>query len=486
MANSLRKNSIMMVLYEILSLLIPLILTPYVSRTLGAEGVGVYSYSYSIVSYFVILVQLGVKLYGRREIAKINDDQHRYSIVFWEIFSIQSVMLIVASLSYAIFLYKFNTSNVLKFALIIQAIEILVGYLDISWLFYGIERFKVILYRNLIVRLFQVVLIFLFVKEVADVNIYVFIMAFCNLFGVIMMWTALRGIICRGKIVLSNVLSHALPLLTLFIPVISSQLFAIVDKTIIGAYLTMDDVGEYENAYKIAKIPVVVITAIGSVMLPRITKLLADNQDIEAKKYISKSMSIVMFASCGISFGMSSIASVFVPWFLGPDFEGAIPLFQLLSFMILFIGWGNVLRTQYMLPRGHDFLYTKSIIYGSIVNILLSFLFIKFLGAIGVAFASLLGEAIISVYSTLKMKKELQIGQLFRENIIYLLSGLLMFVVLKMMLKLFESYTDNIILILLCTISVGVLLYFILVVIFEIITKHKIVVRELTLMINKK
>ena len=106
MTTSLRKNSIMMVLYEVLTLIVPLVLTPYVSRTIGASGIGIYSYSFSVVWYFVIIVQLGVKLYGRREIAKVNDDITKYSVVFWEIFSIQTVMFILASLFYVFFLFK--------------------------------------------------------------------------------------------------------------------------------------------------------------------------------------------------------------------------------------------------------------------------------------------------------------------------------------------------------------------------------------------
>ena len=136
MTTSLRKNSIMMVLYEVLTLIVPLVLTPYVSRTIGASGIGIYSYSFSVVSYFVIIVQLGVKLYGRREIAKVNDDITKYSVVFWEIFSFQTVLFILASLFYVFFLFEFYEKSLLKLALCIQFIEIVVGYLDISWLFY--------------------------------------------------------------------------------------------------------------------------------------------------------------------------------------------------------------------------------------------------------------------------------------------------------------------------------------------------------------
>ena len=91
----MRKNSIIMMLYEILGLIVPLILTPVVSRRIGPEGVGIYSYTYSIVTYFVIMIQLGVKLYGRREIAKVNDNKAEYSRVFCEIFYNELILFFV-------------------------------------------------------------------------------------------------------------------------------------------------------------------------------------------------------------------------------------------------------------------------------------------------------------------------------------------------------------------------------------------------------
>lgn len=483
MTTSLRKNSIMMVLYEVLTLIVPLVLTPYVSRTIGASGIGIYSYSFSVVSYFVIIVQLGVKLYGRREIAKVNDDITKYSVVFWEIFSIQTVMFILASLFYVFFLFEFYEKSLLKLALCIQFIEIVVGYLDISWLFYGIEKFKVVLLRNVIVRLLEVAFVFLFVTDQTRQIQYILIMALSNLLGVIMMWTTLKRNLVRVKLCMKSIIARFLPLLTLFIPVLSTQLFSIVDKTIIGAYLSLDNVGEYENAYKIAKIPVVIIAALGSVMLPRVTKLLADSRDHEAKMYISKSMSIVMFISFGLAFEMAALASIFIPWFLGKGFENAISLFQILSFMIVFIGWGNVLRTQYMLPRGFDKLYTKSVIYGSLTNIILSFLFVKTLGVVGVAFASLLGEAIICVYSSIKMKNELRFCTLIKESSIYLYSSVVMFFVVMFSVKWMLDITESLFLILISAGILGMFSYLACTCFFERMTNRHIIEDELNIII---
>lgn len=484
MAKSIRKNSIMMVLYELLSLFVPLILTPYISRAVGANGIGIYSFTYSIVTYFVISIQLGVKLYGRREIAKVNDDRQNYSAVFWEIMTIQTVMFIFVTVAYVFFLFIYDCSALIKTALIIQYIEILVGYLDISWLYYGLEDFKVILYRNIVVRAFEMVFILTFVHNVDDIIMYVLIMAACNFLGVMFMWPTLRKIISIVRVSWISVRRRIFPMLQLFIPVLSSVLFAMVDKTIIGINLDIESVGYYENAYKVAKIPVVIITALGSVMLPRITKLLADGKKDESEKYISKSMSIVMFISCGISFGICAVSQTFIPVFLGSGFEESIPLLELLSFMIIFIGWGNVLRTQYMLPKGFDKAYTKSVLYASVLNILLSFYLVKSLGTIGVASASLFGEIVICLYTNHILKEELPIKEYVLKSTRYIIIGLIMLILVKRISLILD--TLNPITLLFIEIIIGGGLYCFLTLLYEYLTKDYIIAEELNIILRKK
>lgn len=475
----MRKNTILMMMYEVFALLVPLIITPFVSRALGADGVGYYSYSYSIVLYFIIAIQLGVKLYGRREIAKVNDNIEEYSKTFWEIITIEILLFIVVSATYFIFLFThFGADKLLVTLLCIQFIELVAGLLDISWLFYGIEDFITIVIRNLIVRIIQFILILFLVNQSDDLVVYTAIMATCNLLGALSMWFRLGNKIVKPSILMGGIKERILPLLQLFIPVISSILFSVVDKTIIGSLLGMDSVGCYENSYKIAKVPVVIITVLGSVLLPRITKLLSDGNDTEARTYISYSMSVVMMISSALSFGLCLVAVDFIPLFLGEGFNDSIRLLEILSYMILFIGWGNVLRTQYMLPRGYDKLYTKSVVYASIINIVLSLLLINAMGVNGVAIASLVSEALICIYSSVKLRKEIDFKVLIRNNLIYFVAGFLMFVIIKSCRHQIIEHTS-----LLETLFVeailGATIYIIFIVAYEIVTHKRVLLKEL-------
>ena len=96
----LLKNYLYNMSYQLLIIILPLILAPYISRVIGPEGVGVYSYSYSIVTLFGLFANLGIAKYGNREIAKCGDDRKKRSQVFWEIIFIKLLCSVVVFLGY--------------------------------------------------------------------------------------------------------------------------------------------------------------------------------------------------------------------------------------------------------------------------------------------------------------------------------------------------------------------------------------------------
>ena len=478
----MKKNSFLMIIYEILGLIVPLILTPYLSRKLGASGIGLYSYTYSIALYFVIFIQLGVKLYGKREIAKVNDDKEKYSSVFLEIFFIQLFLFLVILIIYIGFIGIAITDESIKIALSIQAIELVVGLLDISWFLFGLEKFKAIVIRNCIVRIFEIVLVFVLIRDCSDAYMYISIMTFSNLAGALSMWVEVKRAVVFKTPDWICIRKHIFPLLQLFIPVLSTQIFSIVDKTIIGSYLDVEHVGYYDNAYKIAKIPVVFITAIGNVMLPRMTKLIADGENQASRMYMRKSMSVICMGTSAVAFGLASISDVFMPLYLGPGFKESIGLMAILAFMLIFIGWGNVLRTQYMLPIGYDGLYTRSVVYASISNVIISALLVRSFGTYGVAIASLVCEIIICFYSTWKLRKELPIKRYLADNYKYAVIGFVMYIVVR-----FINITMNIsnkMMLLLIEILIGGFIYISLTLIAEVFSKNGILLSEIKRMLK--
>ena len=107
MANSIFKNYLYNVAYQIATLLVPLITTPYVSRVLLPEGVGTAAFINSITSYFVIAGTLGISLYGNRQIAYYREDKVEMSKTFWSIFGLKLIFSSFSVIAYAFFVHFF-------------------------------------------------------------------------------------------------------------------------------------------------------------------------------------------------------------------------------------------------------------------------------------------------------------------------------------------------------------------------------------------
>ena len=164
--NNPKENFIYNMIYHLFILIIPLITAPYLARVVGADGVGIYSYTYSIVYYFMLLTLLGVNNYGNRSIAKVRDNKEKLSKTFWSIYLFQLIMGFLMLIIYTEYLLLFLKNY--KIYSIIEILFIISAMLDINWFFFGMEEFKKTITRNIIVKFGNVALIFLLVKSSND------------------------------------------------------------------------------------------------------------------------------------------------------------------------------------------------------------------------------------------------------------------------------------------------------------------------------
>ena len=272
-SDSVTKNFLYNVTYQLLLIILPLITTPYISRVLGSGGVGTYTYTYTIANYFVLAAMLGVKNYGNRSTAAVRDSRQLLSRTFWEIYGLQFLCSAVVLAFYLIYILAFVREN--RLIALIQGIYVLSGLLDISWLFFGVEQFRITVTRNIVIRLINLACIFLLVKDRGDLWIYTLIMTLGIALSQGYLWLYIRRIVDWYRPKLRDLRRHVLPELILFVPIIAVSLYTMMDKVMLGAMSTMNQVGFYEGASKILNIPLGVITALGTVMLPRMSNLAA-------------------------------------------------------------------------------------------------------------------------------------------------------------------------------------------------------------------
>ena len=283
--SSIKKNFLYNSLYQILVMFIPLITTPYISRVLGAQGVGTYSYAYSIANYFVLFIMLGLNNYGNRTIARVRDNEKKLSKTFWSIYALQLFLGIIINIIYVGYSF-FISSNI--YISLSMFFYVLSATFDINWLFFGLEKFKLTIIRNTTIKILTTICIFWFVNTSKDIVVYCLIMTSGMLLSQLLLWPYVIKKIKVYRPNFQDISKHIKPNLILFITVIAVSLFNIMDKIMLGIMTTKVEVGFYESSQKIIAIPTALITSLGTVMLPRMSNMVEKNEEQSNKLiYIS-------------------------------------------------------------------------------------------------------------------------------------------------------------------------------------------------------
>lgn len=468
-------NFVFSSIYQILIMIIPIITAPYVSRVIGAEGIGIYSYTNSIASYFALFIILGLNNYGNRSIAMVRDDKDNVSIVFWEIYKMQFFLGLIIISIYCCYIFFIANHNYLLF-FDIQVLVLLSSLFDINWFYFGIEQFKITVTRNIIIKVITTILIFALVKSKNDMCLYALIISGGLLLSNIVLWITLYRYIDFSvfhEVKWNSIKSHFKPNLILFIPVIAISMYTIIDKVMVGSISGMVQAGFYENSEKIVNMPIGIIGALGTVMLPRISNLIANGNKKICDYYFNVSMIFVMFIAFGLCFGIAGIASTFAPVFFGKEFEECSKLISYLAIIVPFISWANVIRTQYLIPNHKDKDYIISVFIGAIVNLLFNSCFIYKYGAFGAVLGTIFAEESVALYQTYVVRKYLPIATLFYNSIMFIIPGTVMFAILYLI----NGILENSILKLIVELIVGILTYFLITFICMLINKKSILYR---------
>lgn len=398
MKKSISINYLYNVAYKILTLITPLVTTPYVSRVLGVDNIGVYNYTYSILSYFILFGVLGFQMYGQREIAYNNKTDRKD--LFGEIVFIRFVIVSISMILYYLILW--NTKYRLIY--VIFSIELFANAIDISWFYYGIEEFKLITIRNFIVKLSGVICIFLFVKSKDDLLIYIFCQVIVLFLGNLSLWYGIKINVYSTLTNWKRCFKHLRVACIFFLPQCLDSIYMLMDKVMIGNFSTMQQVGIYGQADKIIKMVVTIITSIGLVISPRIAQCYASKDFIGIKKYMKNTFAFVFSLSLPMTFGLIGISSGFSEWFFGQGYIGVDKIMSMLSPIIIFMGLNSVIGWQYLMTVGREKDFTKSVLIGAFINFVINIVLIPRVGAEGAVISSLLSMAIMTIINIYLIK----------------------------------------------------------------------------------
>lgn len=419
-------NILCQVSYELFAMLLPLFTAPFISRVLGADALGIYSYSSTMATYFGLCGMLGVKNYGNREIS-IHHDASDRNAWFWSIYAVQLIASILMLLLYGIYVVSFVQENRLIAA--VQAILIVVNMIDISWFFFGMEQFKVTTACSMLVKVLTTVSVFLLIRAPQDLLEYSLILGGGNLINQILLWILARKMVGRPVFDGRRILSHVKPMLLFFIPVVAVSLYTMMDKLMLGSISTKSQLGFYEACGRIISCASSVICAFGTVMMPRMTKLFANGELEKGQRYMKLSIQTVMAVAFAVSLGIVSVARIFAPVFWGEDFAPCASILSILALSVPFSGFANVLRMQYLIPNGMNRAYIISVVLGAVSNLIANSLLIPVCGAAGASIGTVIAEGLVCVVQCFFARKQVSIRDYLRCTIPFGAAGLVMYLV---------------------------------------------------------
>lgn len=437
---TIKRNAILNICRTFLSILFPLITFPYATRVLLPNGIGRVQFASGLISYFVMIAGLGIGTYGIRETAKKRDNQDSLTKVTKELFIINIISTFISYCIFFIVLILVPKFSEYRNILIVYSATILFSTIGIEWLYSGLEQYAYITIRQLFFQVCSLIALFIFVRKQDDTLKYAAISVISNVGANFCNFIYSRKYIKWRLPIKLELLQHLKPILIFFGMRIAVTFYTALDTTLLG-FMTKDEyVGYYETANKIPRIIVMLIMSVVTVLIPRFSWMIENKNEKGFKEMAEKSFNLLLMFSIPMAVGTNILSKNIILIVSGEKFLNASISMNYLSMLIFIIPFSNFLGNQIFLPLGKEHFSFISVVLGAIVNLILSIILIKRIGAIGAAIATMIAEATVSLFDFVLALKITNIKFIGKSTCQYVIStffmGILLIYTNKLPLKL--------------------------------------------------
>lgn len=450
---SVTENVFYNMLYQIVATVLPIITTPFISRTLRLHSSGIHSFTESIVTYFIIIGSLGTSLHGIRKIAYVSDNKEELSKATIEIIMLKLVLMF---LTLAVYIPTLCINNEFAYIYRIQIINIVANGIDISWFYQGVEDFKKVTIRNLLVKLIFISALFIFIRKPSDLKLYVLFTVASALIGNLIMIYYLPKYIDIKSVKKLNLFLHIKPCVALFIPQAMNYIYALMDRSMLGWMTNTDNVGIYDQAQRLVRMVTSILQSVGYAIMARVANLTAGNDREGIKEYIGKSVNFNLFFAFPATFGILGVANDFIPFFLGNEYLEVVPTLKILSVLILTTSMNSIFGVQLLMPMGKERIYTVATTSGAIVNVLVNILLIPKWGGFAACISSIVSELVVLTISYWNVRDMLSLRKILKDNVWVIVASVVMYIAVRLV----SLIQINVIIKLLLELLVGGGIYF--------------------------
>lgn len=404
--HSVTYNFIMSMVLKMSTFIFPLITFPYTSRILLADGNGRIAIATSIISYFSMVATLGIPTYGIRACAQCRDDKEKLSRTVQELLIINSCTMVITYLIFIVAILVIPQFQEDRTLLIISSATIALNVMGVEWLYQAIEQYDYITYRNIAFKILSIILMFVFVHSPGDYVIYATINVIGTVGANILNIINLRKIIYIRSMRPFDLKQHIKPIIVLFGFCVASNVYTNLDTVMLGFLSSREQAGYYSAATKTKGLLLSVVTALGVVLLPRISYYLKKKMHEAFQDVVLKSVQFTLFIALPIVAFFVIESGKMIQILAGSAYLPAVLPMQIITPTILIIGLSNITGIQISVPLGKEKYTMISTVVGAVVDLILNAIFIPKFGAAGAAFGTLIAEISVLIVQFYCLRNE--------------------------------------------------------------------------------
>ncbi len=402
------RNALYITAMQVSNVLLGLLLTPYVTRVLGSDLLGISSYGFAVVGYFGVFGLLGLPIYGLREVARLRENPMELQRVFSEGITYQLFFTALAMVAFTLWAISMPDGNSLYYLLFL--LYLLGTGTDLTWFYGGLERYDRVALRTVCIRVVGTFSIVLFVRDEGQLALFIILQQGAVSLSNLFYWTPLHhyGVKIRLANLRSTLRRMLRPALLLFLPSVLSMVIVSSDRLFIHALEGTRDVAIYDFPARFARIGITMVTVVGNVMMPRLANLYENGREAEFRSSLAQQLFFGMFTGFLIGGGLIATAGPVSVLMFGPTFEGSAPVLSVLAAAVALTGMALY---HAAMSIGREKGVLKTLVIGAVSNVILNLLLIPLFGILGAAYAYVLTEAIIEGQYLWLMRDTIDIGR---------------------------------------------------------------------------
>lgn len=396
-------NAFYMYMVQGLNILLPILVLPYLLKTLSVESFGVYSFVFAFSQFVILFVDFGFNISATKKIAENSENQDLVRETFWNIIFIKLFLAFISLIPVGILMVFVPKIGIYSEGILCTYIMVFGNVFFPLWWFQGMNKMKSLGWISAVSKMLIYPFIFIFVRENTDYISAIVIQSasFC-LLGILAFFYIYKYHknyfsnikIARKVSVYREEIKEALPI---FLSNSTISLYTNSLTLMLGFFSTNYNVGLFGAMEKIVRVICFgIFTPINQVCFPVIAQMKKNN--FQKAKKIFWIIFWITFTALSLAYGLYLLAESYIIEEFLKEYQGADRVLKVFMLMIFPIALGGVLGQLGLLGLGEKRekkIFSKIYIFVGLLSIPLSLFCIKYYELYGTVAAMMIVEIVI-------------------------------------------------------------------------------------------